>query len=71
MLKWDETNPHITITRAYTCAINWGIITKNGIRLDLPACIYVDEALMLLAIGRARMETVLAAAIEAMFVMMD
>jgi hypothetical protein len=69
MLKWDETNPHMLITHAYPYAINWGIINKNGTRLNLPACIYVDDALML-ATDRAHMETVLAAAIEAIFVMM-
>jgi hypothetical protein len=37
--------------------------------LDLPAHIYVDNALML-AIDRAHMEMVLAAAIKAIFVIM-
>ncbi len=37
ILKWEETNPKVVITRAYPCAINWGIINKNGTRLDLPA----------------------------------
>jgi hypothetical protein len=61
MLKWDKTDPHIAITHAYPCAINRGILDKNGICPDLP---YVDDALML-AIDRAHMETILAAAIEA------
>jgi hypothetical protein len=37
--------------------------------LDLPAGIYVDDALML-AVNRAHMETVLATAIKAFFVVM-
>ncbi len=57
MLKWDETDPHVTITCAYPCAINQGIINENRIRLDLPAQIYMDNALMH-AIDRAHMEMV-------------
>jgi hypothetical protein len=48
---------------------NQGIVNKNGTRLDLLACIYVDDALML-GTDRAHIEMVLAAAIEAIFVMM-
>ncbi len=66
MLKREETDPCITITRTYPCAINWGIINENGTRLDIPARIYVDNALML-AIDRAHMEMALAAAVEAIF----
>ncbi len=47
MFKWEETDPHMMITCAYPWDLNWGIINKNGTRLDLPACIYVDDALML------------------------
>jgi hypothetical protein len=66
MFKWDETNPHVLITRAYPCAINWGIINENGTCLDLPARLYINDALEL-ATDRAHMETVLAAAIKAIF----
>ena len=69
MLKWDETDPHVTITHAYPCAINQGIINENEICLDLLARIYVDDALML-AIDRAHMEMVLAAVIKVIFVVM-
>jgi hypothetical protein len=69
MLKWDKSDPHVMITHAFPCAINQGIINENGICLDLPACIFVDNALML-AMDRAHMEMVLAAAIEAIFVIM-
>ncbi len=37
--------------------------------MDLPTCIYVNNALML-AVNRTHMEMVLATAIEAIFVMM-
>jgi hypothetical protein len=69
MLKWEETDPHVMTTRAYPCDINQGIINNNGTRVDLLACIYVDDALIL-ATDRAHMETVLAAAIKAIFVVM-
>jgi hypothetical protein len=69
MLKWDKTNPHVLITHAYPCTINGGIINENGIRLDLLARIYVDDVLILMN-DRAHMETVLASAIEAIFVVM-
>ncbi len=69
MLKWDKTNPHILITHAYPCAVNWGIINENGTHLDLLAHVYVDDAFML-ATDRKHMETVLVVAIEAIFVVM-
>jgi hypothetical protein len=69
MIKWDKMDPLVTITRAYPCTINRGIINENRICLDLPAQIYVDDALML-TIDRAHMEMVLAAAIEAIFLVM-
>jgi hypothetical protein len=69
MLQWEEADPHIEITPAFSCAINQSIINVSGNHLDLPACIYVNDALML-AINRAHMETVLATAIEAIFVLM-
>ncbi len=62
-------NPCIMITCAYPCTIKRVIINENGTRMDLPAGIYIDNALML-AIDRAHIETVLVAAIKAIFVMM-
>jgi hypothetical protein len=56
----------------HTCVTlchNQGIINKSGTRLDLPALIYVNDALML-ATDRAHIETVLATAIKAIFVVM-
>jgi hypothetical protein len=69
MLKWDETDPHVTNTRAYPCTTNQGIINENRICLDLPARMYIGGALML-TIDKAHMMMVLVAAIKAIFVVM-
>jgi hypothetical protein len=69
MLKWEEIDPHILITRAFSCDMNQGIINKNGNCLDIPAHIYVNDALML-AINRADMEIVLTVTIKAIFIAM-
>jgi hypothetical protein len=42
MLKWEEIDPLL-----YHCNINRGIMDDAGKRRDLPARIYVDDALML------------------------
>ncbi len=49
--------------------INTGVLDNQGNRVPLPARIYVDDALML-AISKENMEQVLAALIEAIFVVM-
>ena len=54
---------------AFPCAINRGIIDEAGKWINLPACIYVDDALML-ATSIKHMKMVLAAMIEAIFVVM-
>jgi hypothetical protein len=64
MLKLEYADLHSEITPVFFCAINQGIINKNKNHLDLPACIYVNNALML-AVNRAHMETVLAMATKA------
>ncbi len=69
MLKWEETDPNVVITPAFSSGIDQGIINENGNYLDLPARIHVNNALML-AVIRAYIEMVLAMAIEAIFVMM-
>jgi hypothetical protein len=68
MLKWEETDPHTVITPEFSCAINRGFNNKNGNRLELPACVHVNNAIML-AVNRAHMEVVPAVAIKAIFVM--
>ncbi len=69
MLKLEEIDPSAKLTPAFSCTINHGMMDDAGNQMDLPACIYVDDALMLdLDIGHMNM--VLAATIEAIFVVM-
>ncbi len=69
MLKWDVIDPNATKVQAFPCAINRGIIDKNGKRINFPARIYVDDALMH-ATSIEQMKMVLAAMIEAIFTVM-
>jgi hypothetical protein len=48
MLKWEEIDPSAELTLAFSCTINCGIMDDAGNRIDFPACIYIDNALMLL-----------------------
>jgi hypothetical protein len=47
MLKWEEIDPSAKLTPAFSCTINYGIMDDAGNRMDLPARIYVGDALML------------------------
>ncbi len=47
MLKWEEIDSSAKLTPAFSCTINRGIIDDAGNWIDLPARIYVDDALML------------------------
>jgi hypothetical protein len=67
MLKWEEIDPSAKLNPAFSCTINCGIIDDAGNWIDLPACIYIDNALML-ALDVDHMKMVLAATIEAIFV---
>ncbi len=69
MLKWEEIDPSAKLTPAFSCTINRGIIDDSGNWIDLPACIYVDDPLIL-ALDVDHMKMVLAAMIEAIFVVM-
>jgi hypothetical protein len=69
MLKWEEIDPAAELTPEFSCIINRGIMDGAGNRIDLPACIYVDDALML-ALNANHMKMVLAATIEAIFIVM-
>jgi hypothetical protein len=69
MLKWEEIDPSTELTPAFSCTINCGILDDAGNRMDLPACIYVNNALML-ALNVDRMKMVLAATIKAIFMVM-
>ena len=47
MLKWEKIDHNAKKVCAFSCAINQGIIDRAGKRINLPFCIYVDNALML------------------------
>jgi hypothetical protein len=70
MLKWEEIDPSAKFTPAFSCTINCGIIDDTRNWIDLSVCIYVDNALVL-ALGNDHMKMVLAAMIEAIFVVMS
>ncbi len=69
IIRWEDLSLPVNITSAFPCTINRGIIDDFGIRIDLPARIYVDNAIML-AVSIDHMKMVLAAMIEAIFVVM-
>jgi hypothetical protein len=69
MLKWEEIDPFAKLTPAFSCTINCGIMDDAGNQIDLPACIYINNALML-ALNADHMKMVLAAMIEAIFIAM-
>jgi hypothetical protein len=69
MISWAKHDPTAKITPAVPCSINKGTLEAHGNRAKLPARIYVNDALML-ALSRCHMELVLAALIEAIFVIM-
>ncbi len=69
MLKWEEIDPSAKLTPTFSCTINCGIMDDARNRMDLPACIYVDDALML-ALDVDHMKMVLVAMIEPIFVVM-
>ena len=69
MVSWAILDPAPDLARAIPCLINTGALDNQGFRVLLPARIYVDDALML-AFSKEDMEQVLAALIEAIFVVM-
>jgi hypothetical protein len=69
ILKWEEIDPSAKLTPAFSCTINRGIIDDAGNWIDLPARIYVNDALML-ALDVDHIKMVLAATIKAIFVVM-
>jgi hypothetical protein len=69
MLKWEEIDPSAKLTPAFSCTINHGIMDDAGKQRDHPACIYDNDALML-ALDTDNMKMVLAATIEAIFIVM-
>jgi hypothetical protein len=69
MLKWEEIDPSAELTPTFSCTINSGMMDDAGNRMDLPAWIYVADALML-ALDVDNMKMVLAATIKAIFMAM-
>ena len=69
MLKWEEIDPSAELTPAFSCTINCGIMDDAWNWMDLPAHTYVDNSLML-ALDIDHIKMVLAATIEAIFVVM-
>jgi hypothetical protein len=47
MIGWAELDPNSPITPAVACDINTGIVTVDGTKKNLPARIYLDDALLL------------------------
>jgi hypothetical protein len=71
MIGKAERDPNTSITPAVTCKINTGIVSADGVKKNLCAYIYVDDALLL---GHSKLQILMksAALIEAsIFVVMD
>jgi hypothetical protein len=66
MLNWEEIDPSAKLTPAFSCTINCGIMDDARNPIDLPARIYVNDALML-ALNVDHVKMVLAATIETIF----
>ncbi len=69
MISWAPLDLATDLARVMSCSINTGVLDNQGNRVPLPARIYVHNALTL-AISKENMEQVLAALIEAIFVVM-
>jgi hypothetical protein len=69
MLKWEEIDPSAKLTAVFSCTINCGIMDDAGNWIDLPAHIHVNNTLMS-ALNVDHMKMVLAATIEAIFIVM-
>jgi hypothetical protein len=44
---WAELDPNTPITSAVACKINTGVVSTDGVKKNLHARIYVDDALLL------------------------
>ena len=69
MICWATLDPAPDLARAIPCSINTGVLNNQSYKVPLPARIYVDNALTL-ATSKENMKQVLAALIEAIFVIM-
>jgi hypothetical protein len=68
MIGWVGHDPNTSITPAVACEINTGIISANGVKKNLGACIYIDDALLLGHSSKLQMLMKLALFIDAIFV---
>jgi hypothetical protein len=69
MISWATQDPTLELARVIPCLINTGVLDNEGNKVPLRARIYVNDALTL-ATSKENMEQVLAALIEAIFVVM-
>ncbi len=67
MISWAPLNPAPNLAKAVPCLINTGVLNDQGMKVPLPARIYVNDALTV-ATSKESMEQVLAALIKAVFV---
>jgi hypothetical protein len=69
MISWAPLDQAPDLAKAVPCSINTGVLNDQGMKVSLPARIYVDDALTL-ATSKESMEQILAALIKAIFVVM-
>ncbi len=69
MISWAPLNQAPDLVKAFPCSINTVVLNDQGMKVPLPARIYIDDALTL-ATSKESMEQVLAASIKAIFVVM-
>jgi hypothetical protein len=69
MISWAPFDRAPDFAKAVPCSINTGVLNDQGMKVPLPARIYVNDALTL-ATSKESMEQVLAALIKAIFVVM-
>jgi hypothetical protein len=69
MISWAPLDRAPDLAKAVPCSINTGVLNDQGMKVLLPARIYVNNALTL-ATSKESMEQVLAALIGAIFVVM-
>ncbi len=67
MIGWVELDPNTSITTAMACNINTGNVAVDGTEKNLPARIYVDDAL-LIEHSKWQVMMKLATLIEAIFI---
>jgi hypothetical protein len=67
MISWATQDPSPDLAREIPCSINTGVLDNQGNKVPLPARMYVEDALTL-ATSKKNMEQILAALIEAIFV---